>query len=40
MMSHELLIAFIVFGVFLFRIRERFDTLDVHHLDKFRGESQ
>ena len=33
-----ILIAFIVIGVFLFRIRERFDTVDVHALDRFRGE--
>ncbi len=34
----SILIAFIVFGVFLFRIRERFDTIDVSALDRFRGE--
>jgi hydrogenase-4 component E len=28
----------IVIGVFLFRIRERFDTVDVEALDEFRGE--
>lgn len=28
------MLAFIVFGVFFFRIRERFDSLDVHHLDQ------
>ena len=28
----------IVIGIFLFRIRERFDTVDVHALDRFRGE--
>ncbi len=28
------LVAFIVFGVFFFRIRERFDSLDVSHLDR------
>ena len=33
-----ILIAFIVIGIFLFRIRERFDTVDVHALDRFRGE--
>jgi hydrogenase-4 component E len=32
------LIAFIVIGIFLFRIRERFDTVDVQALDLFRGE--
>ncbi len=34
----SILIAFIVFGVFVFRIRERFDTVDVTALDQFRGE--
>ena len=34
----SVLIAFIVFGVFVFRIRERFDTVDVGALDRFRGE--
>jgi hydrogenase-4 component E len=38
--AFSVLIAFIVFGVFVFRIRERFDTLDVHHLEKFRGETR
>lgn len=36
--AFSVLIAFIVIGVFLFRIRERFDTVDVHALDSFRGE--
>jgi hydrogenase-4 component E len=27
-----------VFGVFVFRIRERFDTVDVGALDRFRGD--
>lgn len=36
--AFSILIAFIVFGVFVFRIRERFDTVDVHALDRFRGE--
>jgi hydrogenase-4 component E len=27
-----------VIGVFLFRIRERFDSVDVQALDDFRGE--
>jgi hydrogenase-4 component E len=34
----SILIVFIVFGVFIFRIRERFDTVDVSALDRFRGE--
>lgn len=36
--AFSILIAFIVIGVFLFRIRERFDTVDVAALDEFRGE--
>jgi len=35
--AFSILIAFIVFGVFVFRIRERFDTVDVGALDRFRG---
>jgi hydrogenase-4 component E len=27
-----------VIGIFLFRIRERFDTVDVGALDRFRGD--
>ena len=36
--AFSVLIALIVIGVFLFRIRERFDTVDVQALDRFRGE--
>jgi hydrogenase-4 component E len=36
--AFSILIAFIVIGIFLFRIRERFDTVDVGALDQFRGE--
>ncbi len=36
--AFSILIAFIVFGVFVFRIRERFDTVDIGALDRFRGE--
>jgi hydrogenase-4 component E len=36
--AFSVLIAFFVIGVFLFRIRERFDTVDVQALDRFRGE--
>jgi len=36
--AFSILIAFIVFGIFVFRIRERFDTVDVRALDRFRGE--
>ena len=35
--AFSILIAFVVFGVFFFRIRERFDTLDIHYLGTFRG---
>jgi hydrogenase-4 component E len=38
--AFSILIAFIVFGVFVFRIRERFDTIDVEALDRFRGEQR
>ena len=36
--AFSVLIAFIIIGIFLFRIRERFDTVDVAALDRFRGE--
>ena len=36
--AFSVLIAFIVVGIFLFRIRERFDTVDVTALDRLRGE--
>ena len=36
--AFSILIAFIVIGIFLFRIRERFDTVDLQALDQFRGE--
>lgn len=36
--AFSVLVAFIVIGVFLFRIRERFDSVDVGALDAFRGE--
>ena len=36
--AFSVLVAFIVIGVFLFRIRERFDSVDVQALDEFRGE--
>jgi hydrogenase-4 component E len=36
--AFSILIALIVIGVFLFRIRERFDTVDIHALHEFRGE--
>jgi hydrogenase-4 component E len=36
--AFSIVIAFIVIGIFLFRIRERFDTVDVEALDRVRGE--
>jgi len=36
--AFSILIAFIVIGIFLFRIRERFDTVDLQALDSYRGE--
>jgi hydrogenase-4 component E len=36
--AFSVLIAFTVIGVFLFRIRERFDTVDAEALDLFQGE--
>jgi hydrogenase-4 component E len=38
--AFSILIALIVVGIFLFRIRERFDTVDLQALDDFRGESR
>lgn len=38
--AFSILIAFIVIGIFLFRIRERFDTVDLQALDMSRGEQQ
>lgn len=36
--AFSILIAFSVFGVFVFRIRERFDTVDLSALDRLRHE--
>lgn len=36
--AFSVLVAFIVIGIFLFCIRERFDTVDLQALDQFRGE--
>ena len=38
--AFSVLIAFIVFGMFFFRIRERFDTLDLQYLESYRGDRQ
>ena len=38
--AFSVLVAFIVIGVFLFRIRERFDSVDSQALDDFRGDQR
>lgn len=39
MVAFSVMVAFIIFGIFLFQIRERFDTLDLQKIDSYRGES-
>jgi hydrogenase-4 component E len=36
--AFSILVALIVIGVFLFRIRERFESVDIHELHEYRGE--
>lgn len=38
LVAFAVMVAFIIFGIFFFHIRERFDTLDLHTLESFRGE--
>jgi hydrogenase-4 component E len=38
--AFSIIVALIVIGVFLFRIRERFDSMDVQALGRFRGEQR
>ncbi len=38
--AFSVMVAFILFGIFFFQIRERFDTLDLHMLESFRGEDR
>ncbi len=38
--AFSVLIAFFVFGIFIFRIRERFDTIDVDELSAHRGDME
>jgi hydrogenase-4 component E len=38
--AFSVLIALFVFGVFVFRIRERFDSVDVEALERVRGDQQ
>lgn len=40
LVAFAVMVAFIIFGIFFFHIRERFDTLDVQHLETFRGENR
>lgn len=35
--AFSVMVAFIIFGIFFFHIRERFDTLDLQFLETFRG---
>jgi hydrogenase-4 component E len=37
--AFSVLVAFIVIGIFLFRIRERFDSVDIEVMDEYRGET-
>jgi hydrogenase-4 component E len=30
------LMGFLILGVFMFQIREQFDSLDIHHLERLR----
>ncbi len=36
--AFSVMVAFIIFGIFFFHIRERFDTLDIHDMERFRGD--
>ncbi len=38
--AFSVLVALIVIGIFLFRIRERFDTVDIEVMNRFRGETR
>ncbi len=38
--AFSVLIALIVVGIYLFRIRERFDSVDIHALDESRGRNR
>ena len=38
--AFSVMVAFIIFGIFFFHIRERFNTLDLQYLETFRGERQ
>ena len=34
----DVLVGVVILGVFFFQIRERFDSLDIHHLEKLKEE--
>ena len=34
----DVLVGMVILGVFLFQIREQFDSLDIHHLEKLKDE--
>lgn len=38
--AFSVLVAMTVFGIFFFRIRERFDSLDLNYIETFRGDRQ
>jgi hydrogenase-4 component E len=38
--AFSVMVAFIIFGIFFFHIRDRFDTLDLQSLETFRGERE
>src|SRR6516162_5508893 len=38
--AFSVMVAFIIFGIFFFHIRDRFDTLDLQYIETFRGEQR
>jgi hydrogenase-4 component E len=38
--AFSVMVAFIIFGIFLFDIRERFDSLDINKIEQHRGEQE
>ncbi len=38
--AFSVLVAMILFGIFFFQIRERFDSLELHYLEYYRGDRQ
>lgn len=39
MVAFAVMVVFIIFGIFMFQIRERFETLDLHRIDAYRGDA-